>query len=145
MAWIFVHVSNLVYIVVLQVKIWFQNRRSKYKKMMKAAQQQVSTPSNNGSNGGGNGGGGGGGPGHMLGGPGGPNTPSIASPPPSGGLLGGKCLNTLLLVTFVSCCACEGDVSEKRNKQKEAQKSPYYIRETEHICRWFFFVFIRTS
>ncbi|KAJ9580936.1 hypothetical protein L9F63_023883, partial [Diploptera punctata] len=25
-----------------QVKIWFQNRRSKYKKMMKAAQQVVS-------------------------------------------------------------------------------------------------------
>ncbi|KAG8229257.1 hypothetical protein J437_LFUL010220 [Ladona fulva] len=28
-----------------KVKIWFQNRRSKYKKMMKAAQQQVSQPS----------------------------------------------------------------------------------------------------
>ncbi|XP_003244593.1 homeotic protein distal-less [Acyrthosiphon pisum] len=67
-----------------QVKIWFQNRRSKYKKMMKAAQQQVSTPSNNSSNNGG-------GPGHMLGGPGGANTPSIPnSPPPSGGLLGGN-------------------------------------------------------
>jgi len=36
---------------VLQVKIWFQNRRSKYKKMMKAAQQGVSQPGSNNSGG----------------------------------------------------------------------------------------------
>ncbi|XP_044737732.1 homeotic protein distal-less-like isoform X2 [Chrysoperla carnea] len=35
-----------------QVKIWFQNRRSKYKKMMKAAQQVPGGSNNNGSGGG---------------------------------------------------------------------------------------------
>jgi homeobox protein DLX2 len=54
----------------LQVKIWFQNRRSKYKKMMKAAQQQV----------GGGGGGSNGSLSHAT-----PTTPSQMSPSDSEG------------------------------------------------------------
>lgn len=86
---------------------------------MKAAQQQVSTPSNNGSNGGGNGGGGPG-PGHMLGGPGGANTPSIASPPPSGGLLGGECYKRyyslrLFFVVFASLSETKKKKNQKKN------------------------------
>lgn len=65
---------------------------------MKAAQQQVSTPSNNGGNNGG-------GPGHMLGGPGGANTPSIPnSPPPSGGILGGKCVYSFHYCRWLGFC-----------------------------------------
>lgn len=68
-----------VFFFVFQVKIWFQNRRSKYKKMMKAAQQVVTNPGQ-------------GGPGHgLLGGnpPHTPGMPGSASPqPPGGGLIG---------------------------------------------------------
>ncbi|CAB0000934.1 unnamed protein product, partial [Nesidiocoris tenuis] len=69
------HCPKNCYFHTYRVKIWFQNRRSKYKKMMKAAQQ----------GGGGNAGGGGGAP-HMLGNP--PHTPGMqgpSSPQPPGG------------------------------------------------------------
>lgn len=100
--------------------------------MMKAAQQQVSTPSNNGSNGGGNGGGGG--PGHMLGGPGGANTPSIASPPPSGGLLGGEC--------YTPCRVC---VVIRVEKRKNALHRVMYAKRNTFVGVFFHSHLLTTS